>query len=102
MTKWFVYHSDKEHWFLEDFEEYFEDKEDVFSSWLKTSYEITVNNQKIWKITVVVYENKADFNIVYNNNMGYSAGSIGCFCESDLLNGILQRIYDPDQFIKPA
>ena len=99
MTKWFTYFDDKPLWTEEDFFEYFEGKEDVFESWLKTSYEMSVTNSIIWKVTAVISNCEAEYTVVYKNGYSYPAGTEECFSASELWNGFTNRIYDAEKYI---
>lgn len=98
MTKWFSYFEDRPNWTWEDFSEYFDDRWEVFGSWLKTSYEMTVCNNTLWKVTAIVSSHKADYNIVYNDGWSYPAGTVECFGAADLWNGFMDRIDNPDKY----
>lgn len=100
MTKWFNYFEDRSWWTEEEFFDYFDKgSSDPFGTFLKTSYEMSVQNNEIWKVTAVVSDMKAAYRIVFNNGYDYPAGTEDCTCASELWNGFILRIQSPNKYI---
>ena len=100
MTKWFTYFEDHPVWTMKEFYEYFEgiDTFEVFTSFLKTSYEMTAEINNLWKVEAVVCEGVGEYRIVFKNGWSYPAGKEKCTCTDELLYGFLNRINDPNKY----
>jgi hypothetical protein len=78
---------------IESFEEtinYFDNFD--FSSFLRTSYSVTVNKYSVKKIEFVIYSNKAEYRILYENGWNVPALTDNVFSVEDIYYGVMTRL----------
>jgi hypothetical protein len=63
-----------------------------FDSFLRTSYSVTVNKYSIKKIEFVIYSNKAEYRILYENGLNVPALTDNVFSVEDIYYGVMTRL----------
>ena len=68
-----------------------------FSSFLRTSYEVYVNKYNVKKIEFVIYSNKAEYRILYENGWNVPALTDNVYSVEDIYYGVMTRLFEEER-----
>ena len=100
MTKTFYFDENHPFDLVDDFDNFFvNNEEEYFETWLTSSFEVSVMNNKINAVRCTLSNNTATFSIWWYDNYVKPAGKVSCIaCPTELLNEFWERIHNPENF----
>ena len=98
MTKWFLFDSKHPYDLVDDFDEFFGDQSDYFTTELTYTFEVSVANEQIRAVRCSLNEGVASFEIWWADYYTRPAGTANVSCTTELLNEFWDRIYNPEAY----
>lgn len=100
MTKRFYFDSKHPYDLADDFDEFFGDQSNYFTTWITHTFEVSVMNERINAVRCSLEEGVASFEIWWADWRTRPAGTANVSCMTELLNEFWDRICNPEAYRK--